>query len=104
MKRNEHFYLTVNITKKALFDDTMKGLIWYYNGYPVRSSYNYLFGNTNKSLLATSFDRGVFEAKYEGFLVTPYNNDCDKALLQILNKYPAFRPATFYKEQGMIPV
>ena len=83
----------------------MKGLVWYYNGYPISSSSNFIFGERNMSLLTSTFDRGVFEVKYQGFLVIPYNKDCDKALLQVLNQYPAFIPAKYYHyREGMIVV
>lgn len=88
---NSSINLEVNIKSVTLLNNYLNNLVWYYNEYPVYSSTNI---NNNATLYIPLYNGGIYQARYEGFLVVPHNKMCEKALLDALQYYPTFRPAT----------
>ena len=54
--------------------------------------------NDNKTL-TTVVDgggvTGVYEARYDGLLLQPYDSTCEKIILDIARHYPLFKPTRF---------
>ena len=94
---NGSTYLEVNITSGSLFNDVFKDLVWYYNEYVISVTSNFTFPDGNTSLQTQVYSEGTFKVRYEGLLVIPQDQACEKSLLDTLTHYPAFRSAKFYK-------
>ena len=71
-----------------------------YNGEQISNTSNSLITNGNSSLL-TTVQEGVYEVRYEGLLVLPYDRTCESNLLKFLRGYAGFLPTRFLiKRQG----
>ena len=90
-------YLEVDMTSNSLFNKFFKDLVWYYNEYAISVSSTFTLPDRNTSLQTQVYGEGTFKVRYEGFLVIPHNQACEKSLLDTLTHYPAFRSAKFYK-------
>ena len=78
----------------------MSELAWYQNDYLVSRVSNLTSGGI-KSLQTHVNHGGYFKVRFEGFLVVPYDRTCEKSLLNVLEKYPAFQGAqTHFSQQG----
>ena len=98
---NRSTYLEVDRTSVSLFNEFFKDLVWYYNDSAISVSSTSTFPDGNASLQTQVYGEGTFKVRYEGFLVIPHDQACEKSLLDTLTYYPAFRSAKFYKfDQG----
>ena len=93
---NGSTYLEVNITSGSLFNEVFKDLVWYYNEYVISVTSNFAVPDGNTSLQTQVYGEGTFKVRYEGLLVIPQDQACEKSLLDTLTYYPAFGSAKFY--------
>ena len=97
---NPHSYegnitLEVNSTDPTQY--ITRELNWYHNN---ELASNVVITNGNKTLTTVvDGDAGVYEVRYDGLLLQPYDSVCEKMLLDVARHYPLFKPTRF--SEGM---
>jgi len=92
----------VNITPTATFTrNYLRALTWYYNGVKIipTSQGSISLSSDNTTLTITNILRshsGVYEVRFAGLRIYPYNYWCEEKTLAILRHYPLLSPVTFY--------
>ena len=104
--------LQVNITQRYFADRFLRELTWYHNGSIIDSSNDprVSLSSDNTTLTisnTTGTDAGVYEAKYAGLRVYPYDKTCEYETLSLAGYYPLLSSAIFYvqavgKKQALI--
>ena len=83
--------LEVNITSMGA-KYIVRNLNWYLNGNPIGNTSNSNGNNT----LVTDGTAGEYEARYDGLLLNnPYNETCEKMILENSRHLPLFKPVKF---------
>ena len=76
-----------------------RALTWFHNGMEVIRSERIIITDFNKTLTifnSTEDDSGVYEVKFTGLLIRPYNKNCEQDILALLRHYPIGIPAHFH--------
>ncbi len=94
--------LEVNSTDPTQY--ITRELNWYHNNELLSNASNVVITNGNKTLTTVvDGDAGVYEVRYDGLLLQPYDSACEKMLLDVARHYPLFKPTRFSADmQGKI--
>ena len=98
---NEMLNLQVNITQRSFADRYLRALTWYHNGSLINGSNDQRIAlssdNTTLTISSTTeTDAGVYEVKYAGLRIYPYNETCEQETLSLVEHYPLFSPVRFH--------
>ncbi len=86
--------LEVNSTDPTQY--ITRELNWYHNNELLSNASNVVITNGNKTLTTVvDGDAGVYEVRYDGLLLQPYDSVCEKMVMDITRHYPLLKPARF---------
>ena len=79
----------------------MRALTWYHDGNQVASTSDgrIALSSDNTTLKINEIfedDAGIYEVKFAGLLIHPYNEFCEQKTLSLLRHYPVLAPVNFY--------
>ena len=78
----------------------LRELNWYHNQNKINPltthKYSISSDNTSLTIISTSEeDVGEYSVQFDGFLVYPFDQECEKQTLDLLRNYPILAPTTF---------
>ena len=74
-------------------------LTWYRDGVELVDGGRITLSDFNTTITITDTsenDSGVYEAKYNGLLIHPYDRICEGVVIDLLSHYPLLKPAVFH--------
>ena len=85
----------VEIAYRRPLHALLYNLSWFYNDELIANSTDSLITNEGASL-TTTLQEGIYEARYEGLSVLPYNSYCESNIVKILRRYTLMKPVKFF--------
>ncbi len=95
----ENITLNVAINPASKVFYNLRGLTWFHNGNQLSSGGGLVISENQMDLTifgTTKDNEGVYEAKFTGLLVQPYNQTCEAVVLDLLARYPVLKAAVFH--------
>ena len=91
----QHYNFQVTIPENSLgINSLVYNLNWFYNGEKLSKMSDLIISDENTSLM-TNLQNGVYEVRYTGLRVLPYDSYCESYIVQFLQRYAAFQSTQF---------
>ena len=74
-------------------------LTWYHDGVELVDGGRITLNDLNTTITMTDTsedDSGIYEARYNGLLVRPYDRGCERDIIDLLRHYPLLKPVVFH--------
>ena len=88
--------VTTSATLPAI--QSARDLSWYRNGIKLTPDFRQVLSDGNMTLTLSptlSSDVGIYDLLFDGLEVYPFDQSCERAVLELVRTYPIMSPATF---------